>query len=281
MARSISQIKSQMIDEKNNQSALSGLTSTSQTAIWNLYFFIVATAINIFEQLQDLYKSDIQTQIANAIPQTKQWLQSMVFNFQFDANNPQILSLVDLVPQYAIVDTTKQIVTRCSVNTEINKQVSIRVAKENPPVKLTTAEVNALSSYVTLIGNAGVTYNVISLDPDLIEINADIYYNAQYSAIISDSMTNAINTFLANIDFNGAIYVGKLEDAMRGVAGVNDVKINVLNVRASFETYAQTHTLYNLSTGINNRLYQPYAGYIITETQTSHTLTDTLTYHAQ
>jgi hypothetical protein len=182
---------------------------------------------------------------------------------------------------YPIVDTTKQIVTRCSVNTEINKQVSIRVAKENPPVKLTTAEVNALSSYVTLIGNAGVTYNVISLDPDLIEINADIYYNAQYSAIISDSMTNAINTFLANIDFNGAIYVGKLEDAMRGVAGVNDVKINVLNVRASFETYAQTHTLYNLSTGINNRLYQPYAGYIITETQTSHTLTDTLTYHAQ
>ena len=281
MARSISQIKAQMIDEKNNQSALSGLTSTSQTAIWNLYFFIVATAINIFEQLQDLYKSDIQTQIANAIPQTKQWLQAMVFKFQFDANNPQILSLVDLVPLYPIVDTTKQIVTRCSVNTEINKQVSIRVAKENPPVKLTTAEVNALSSYVTLIGNAGVTYNVISLDPDLIEINADIYYNAQYSAIISDSMTNAINTFLANIDFNGAIYVGKLEDAMRGVAGVNDVKINVLNVRASFETYAQTHTLYNLSTGINNRLYQPYAGYIITETQTSHTLTDTLTYHAQ
>lgn len=281
MARSISQIKSQMIDEKNNQSALSGLTSTSQTAIWNLYFFIVATAINIFEQLQDLYKSDIQTQIANAIPQTKQWLQAMVFKFQFDANNPQILSLVDLVPQYPIVDTTKQIVTRCSVNTEINKQVSIRVAKENPPVKLTTAEVNALSSYVTLIGNAGVTYNVISLDPDLIEINADIYYNAQYSAIISDSMTNAINTFLANIDFNGAIYVGKLEDAMRGVAGVNDIKINVLNVRASFETYAQTHTLYNLSTGINNRLYQPYAGYIITETETSHTLTDTLTYHAQ
>jgi len=281
MARSISQIKAQMIDEKNNQSALSGLTSTSQTAIWNLYFFIVATAINIFEQLQDLYKSDIQTQIANAIPQTKQWLQAMVFKFQFDANNPQILSLVDLVPQYPIVDTTKQIVTRCSVNTEINKQVSIRVAKQNPPVKLTTAEVNALSSYVTLIGNAGVTYNVISYDPDLIEINADIYYNAQYSAIISDSITNAINTFLANIDFNGAIYVGKLEDALRAVAGVNDIKINVLNVRATFETYAQTHTLYNLSTGVNNRYYQPYAGYIITETTTGHTLTDTLTYHAQ
>ena len=277
-----------MIDEKNNQSALSGLTSTSQTAIWNLYFFIVATAINIFEQLQDLYKSDIEIQINNVIPQTKQWLQAMVLKFQFDANNPQILSLVDLVPQYPIVDTTKQIITRCSVTTEINKSVSIRVAKQEPPVKLTTAEVNALNSYVLLLGNAGVTYSVISQDPDLIEINADIYYNSQYSAIISDAVTSAINTFLANIPFNGAVYVAQLESALQGVAGVNDVKINVLNVRANTESYANTHTLYNLSTGVNNRFYTPYAGYIITETYVNtsppyddHTIESTIIYHAQ
>ncbi len=60
MARTVQQIKQQMLDAKNADPTLSALTSTSQTAKWNLYYFIVASCIAIFEQLQDLFKSDLE-----------------------------------------------------------------------------------------------------------------------------------------------------------------------------------------------------------------------------
>jgi len=281
MARSTAQIKSQMIDAKNQETDLQGLTSTSQTAVWNLILFICAGAINIMEQLQDLFKSDIETQISNAIPNTPQWLQQQAFKFQYDANNPQVLQLVDLIPTYPIVNTNLQILTRCSVSNGNNKEVNIRVAKQEPPVKLVTAERTALVSYFGVIGNAGITYNVISIEPDLIEIDADVYYDAQYSAVVQSAVKTALYTYLSTIDFNGYVYVAKIEDTIQAISGVKDVKINNIYVRASYESYANKHTIYSLSTGTNARYYQPYAGYIVEETTTSHTFTDTINYFAQ
>ena len=72
MARTVQQIKQSMIDAKNADANLAGLTSTSQTAKWNLYFFIVAACIAIFEQLQDLFKVDLETIAASSEPSTPQ-----------------------------------------------------------------------------------------------------------------------------------------------------------------------------------------------------------------
>jgi hypothetical protein len=281
MARSIAQIKSQMIDAKNQELALQGLTSTSQTAVWNLILFITAGAINILEQLMDLFKSDIESQISHAIPNTPQWLQQQAFKFQYDANNPQVLELVDLIPTYPIINTNLQLLTRCSVSNGNNKEVNIRVAKQNPPEKLITAERIALMSYFNVLGNAGITYNIISIDPDLIEIDADVFYDAQYSAVIQSAINTALYSYLSSIDFNGYIYVTKIEDTIQAISGVKDIKINNIYVRASYETYANKHIIYSLSTGTNARYYQPYAGYIVEETTTSHTFNDTINYFAQ
>jgi hypothetical protein len=50
MARSIATIKQQIINAKNADPILSEkLTSTSQTAIWNLWAYITAVAINLHE----------------------------------------------------------------------------------------------------------------------------------------------------------------------------------------------------------------------------------------
>ena len=278
MARSIALIKQQMIDAKNAEAALAGLTSTSQTAIWNLWFYIVAASINVFEQLQDVFKSELETIQNNARPGTEQWVQSMTNKWQYDGTYPQIIGLVDLVPTYPTVDATKRIVTRCSVTTDTNKIVNIKVAKSEPPAPLSSPERTSLVGYWNVVGVAGVSYNIISADSDKIEIVGDIYYDGQYALTIAQAVKDAINNYLSTLDFNGNVYVTKIEDAIQNVQGVKDVKLSAINCRRDTQPYGTGSVVYNLTTGTNARTYSSYAGYITEETTTSHTFTDTLTF---
>lgn len=281
MARSIQLIKQQMVEAKNAETSLSGLTSTSQTAIWNLFLFIVAAAINVFEQLQDAFKTELETIQNNARPGTEQWVQAMAYKFQYDGTQPQILSLEDLTPAYATVDASKQIITRCSVTTDTNKTVLIKVAKSDPPTPLSGPEVTALTGYFNVIGIAGVSYDIISADSDKIEVVGDIYYDGQYALTIADAVSEAISNYLANIDFNGQVVVSKLEDAIQNVTGVKDVKISEINCRLDTEPYGTGQVVFNLSTGVNARFYSTYSGYIEEETTASHTFADTLNFIVQ
>jgi hypothetical protein len=274
MARSITVIKQQLIDQKNATPELSGLTSTSQTAIWNLWFFIQAVAINIFENLQDAYKIEIEAIADSAIPNTDAWVQYKAFKWQSGDN----IQLINLVPTYTVINSAKNIVTRCSVKTDNNRICQIKVAKGDPATKLTNTELAGITSYYNVIGNAGISYNIVSDDADKIEIIADVYYDGQYSSTIGQSTRTALNDYLKNIPFDGIIYVSKIEDVFQSVTGIKDVKLTAINTRRNAQGYGTGEVFYNLSTGTNIRLYQTYAGYILEETTASHTFTDTINY---
>lgn len=274
MARSIAVIKQQLLDQKNAEPALSGLTSTSQTAIWNLWFFIQAFAINAFEQLQDLYKTELEDIAAAAIPNTDAWVQKKAFDWQYG----DTIQLINLVPTYTVINAEKKIITRCSVVTDNNKICQIKVAKSDPPTKLSSPELMSINSYYAIIGNAGIFYNIISDFADKIEIVADVYYNGQYSSTIADSTKLALENYLKNIPFDGIIYTSKIEDVFQSVTGIKDVKLIAINTRRDAQGYGTGTVLYNLSTGTNARSYQTYAGYITQEDEPLHTFTDTINY---
>lgn len=274
MARSIAVIKQQLLDQKNAEPALSGLTSISQTAIWNLWFYIQAVAINTFEQLQDLYKTELEDIAAAAIPNTDAWVQKKAFDWQYG----DTIQLINLVPTYTIINSEKKIITRCSVITDNNRICQIKVAKNDPPTKLSLPELMSINSYYSIIGNAGIAYNIISDEADKIEIVADVYYDGQYSSTISDSTKLALENYLKNIPFDGIIYVSKIEDSLQAVTGIKDVKLTAINIRRNAQIYGTGTVLYNLSTGTNARSYQTYAGYITQETTSSHTFSDTINY---
>lgn len=281
MARSISEIKAQMVTAKNAEASLSGLDSTSQTAIWNLWLYIQAAAINLFEQFLDVFKTDIETQVSKAIPQTAPWLQQKAFEFQYSTTTPQELTYTSTwTLEYPTVNTDLRIITNCSVTTGNNKTVQIKVAKGGTtPVKLGTSELNAAKSYFKLLGNAGVYYSVISVDGDFIEIDADIYYNGIYEPTIQQSVIDALLSYITNIPFDGKVYVAKIEDVIQSIPGVVDVKLNNIYVRVATTSYSGKSTLFSLSNGINGLKYQPYAGYLREESTTSHTFADTLNFY--
>ena len=279
MARSISLIQQQLKDQKNLYPELSGLNSPSQTAIWNLWLYIQAVAINLFEQLQDAFKVEMEQIASSAIPNTDAWIQKQAFYWQYNATNIQVIQLINYVPQYPTIIVDYRIITRCSVITDNNKNVKIKVAKsENPPLPLTTNELTSLTAYYKSIGNAGITYEIISANSDRIEIVADLYIDGQYQTTIQNTTITALKTYLANLTFDGIVFVSKIEDTLQAITGVKDVKIKQVNARRDSVSYSQTTPIYNLSSGINARQWQTYAGYIQEENTSGHDFTTTINY---
>ena len=60
MARTIAEIKAEMVAAKTAEPTLNGITSTSQVAIWNLIFFICAASIKFLEDLFDILQQNVE-----------------------------------------------------------------------------------------------------------------------------------------------------------------------------------------------------------------------------
>jgi len=279
MARTIEQIKSAIISDIQATPELAQANSTSNRAIWRLFAFVQASAILLLEQLIDVFISENDIKISKAIPATASWLSAKVFEFQYSALNPQIVQLIDFAPTYPIIDKSLRLITRCSVVTTISNQVIIKVAKSEPPTALTTTELNSLQSYINQIGIIGVNYNCQSLTSDKLYIDAEIYYDGQYSTVISFSVITAINLFLSKLSFNGVLKVSDIELAIRNVVGVNDVLLKNVKMRSDATAFANGTFLIQNNTVIS-RIFPTVSGYVVGETTSGNTFTNKLTFIA-
>lgn len=281
MARQISEIQQQMLDNIAADSTLGSLlTSTSKRAIYRLFTYIVAVAINALEQLIDIFTASVEATAAKAAPATPSWLQDQILKFQYDANTPQVVQLINFAPQYPTVDEALRIITRCSVTTNLSNSVLIKVATGEPPAALSAPQLSALQSYVSQIGIAGVNYAVTSDTSDKLFAQANIYYLGQYSAVIKANVVAAIEAYLAAIPFNGQMKITDLEDAITGVEGVTDVVLVNVRARANGTAFADGSYLVQNQQTIG-RLWATIAGYIVGETTSGSTLNDSLTFIAE
>jgi hypothetical protein len=289
--RKISDIQAQILAEKAAQSSLSGLNSTSQTAIYNLWAYIVAVAISLLENIVAIFQVEIEDTASKAAVGSDVWLKSKVLEFQYDAVNPQVLTLVNFAPQYPVINTDLRIISRCSVKTIGSKIAVVKVATGEPPVALSAPQLSSLQSYLTNggdgtylgrgvgLGFAGVQINTSSLTSDKFYFKANIYYNGQYSAVIQSTVVAAINNYLANIDFDGNVKLISLVDYIQNVPGVVDITLEDVAMRANATAFGSKTYLVQAFTEIYST-YPTFAGYIVGETTVSNTLNDTITYIA-
>ena len=295
MARKIKDIQQSIINSMNADPVLvnpsnpldpTKINNTSQTARWLSWTFIIAVAISIFEQTLDILQSLFETTVKQETIGIADWIQTQIYKFQYSATIPQIIDIIDLIPTYSIIDTTLQIITRCSVTPLGNKTVQVKVAQQEPPTVLDSSMLSALISYVDIIFPPGINYTVISADADKIRIDANIYYNGLYQAVIQTNVIAAINTFLSNkgnkVNFNDTTFLLELTAAVKVVEGINDVEFLFVSCRVDADSFipAGNNVIYDLTNGINIRKYIPYAGYMVGEDTSGHTLSKTLTFIA-
>ena len=280
MARSIADIQKAIIADVQAQPELAAMNSTSKRAIWRLWTFVVAIAISLLEQIQDVFTSSVEATVALAAPQTAQWIQAKVFEFQYDATTPQVLQLINLVPQYPVINTDLRIVTRCSVKKNLNNSVLIKVAKSAVPEALITAEINALQSYINILGVTGIRYQVTSANSDKLYVEADIYYAGEYASVIQATVIAAIEAYLAALPFDGAMVLSNLETYIKAVTGVNDIVFKIVRARKDSDSLSVATYLVQNSQ-LLSRLWATQSGYIVGETTSGSTLNDTLNFIAE
>lgn len=279
MARTLEQIQASLIANIIATPELASANSNSTRALWRLWTYVWAKSILTLEQFIDLFKLENEIKLIQATPGTGNWVKKKVLDFQYSSSNPQVIQLVDLVPIYAVPDNSLKIITRCSVNTTVAGQVLVKVAKSDPPIQLTNLELSSLQSYVSTVGIEGINYTCLSSPSDKLMINADVYYDGQYSSVIQNAVTNAINNFLATIPFNGVIKVLDIEIAIRNILGVNDVLIKNISIRDDGTPFSgATYLVQNQQ--VISRIFNLIAGYVIPETTSGQTLTETLNYIA-
>lgn len=277
MARTIEQIQASIITDIQATPELAQANSTSKRAIWRLFAYVQASAILLLEQIIDVFTTENDIKISKAIPATASWLNAKVFEFQYSATNPQIVQLINFAPVYPVIDASLRLISRCSVVTTISNQVIIKVAKNEPPVALTTTELNSLQSYINNIGIVGVNYNCQSLISDKIYIEAEIYFDGQYSTVIAGTVENAINNFLSKLSFNGNLKISDIELAIRSVVGVNDVLLKNIKMRSDATAFVNGTFLVQNNTVIS-RIFPTIAGYVVAETTAGETFADKLTF---
>lgn len=277
MARSLNTIIAQMDAQQASETVLSGINSPSQTAIYTAWKFISAFCIWFHENLWDLFRTELETTIAAAPIGTEGWVAEQALKFQYDSTTPQVLQLINWVPTYTTIDSTKQLISQCSVTTLNNKNVSIKVAKSTPPQALTTTELSSFQGYLGKIMFAGVSYQALSRSPDYVMINADITYDAQYTSTITASTVSAITTYMQTIPFDGKFVLFNLYDAIQSVSGFRDCVINDVAIRANTVPFSATTYLVQNNTTIMSKI-PLYAGYCVQEVQTGYTFANQLTF---
>jgi hypothetical protein len=276
MARTTTDIYNDMITRKDAEADLNGLTSASQSAIWRLLFWVQAQSINLFEQLMDALTVEIQLIADNSIAGSAAWLQNTVLLFQYDAGDPQVLQIIDGLPQYSTVNPALRIVKNASVKEGVNRIVFVKAAKDEGSglEALSVDELAALDSYVINIGFAGIPYVVQSDSPDRCQFTASIYYKGQYVATsVKEAVIESINAYLLDLPFDGVIEFNKVIDAVQSVEGVNDIDTQnaVLKIRG-FSISADDPRVITVA-----RSQETAAGYIIEEDTAGFTFDDTLT----
>lgn len=287
MARSVDQVNAYIVDALVSNFAAIGITINptlwSKRNLLRALCYTVAIAQALLEQLQDVFMAAIEAIVATAAPASAAWIQAKMFAFQYSATNPQVIALVNTVPVYPVVDPTLCIITACSVTSNSANIVAIKVAKDNPFQALAPAELSAAQGYINTIGIAGINYSVVSLNPDNLYIDADVYYQGQYASVIQANVIAAINAWLqqqAVTNFNGIIKMSDLEDMIRNITGVNDVVLRNVRGRADSDAFAAGIDLV-LGSAVIQRQWNTIAGYVISEATTGKTLVDSLKFIVQ
>lgn len=260
MARTIAVILNQIVEAKNAETELAGLTSTSQVAYWKLWAYVQAVAINLFEQILDLFKIEIEDLLASNVPGTVPWIVNQVEKFQYSATNPQVVQINnDFTVGYGTVDETLMIISNVAVVPKNNGQNDIKVATDDPPTQLSAPQVVALSAYLDDILPAGCLYQVVNAAADTLQVDAVVYFNGQYTGVIQANIEAALGVYMNALPFNGMIKVSDIEQAILAVDGVTDCTFSQITVVGD---NGVTTDLVLASTEIVRQV-QTYSGYVI------------------
>ncbi len=273
MARTITEIQDDIISRITATAGLADLNSSSKTAVWRMWTYIVAVTVWALENLFDLHRNEVNSLINEKAPHSLRWYANKARDFQYGS---------ELVPEEDYYDnsnltedeiTVRKIIAFSAV-VEQERGLRLKVAKiksddPNDLDALTPGQLQAFGEYMNRIKDAGVNPLIVDSQPaDSLKIELNIYYNplvldstgARLDGTDPDPVGKRIKEYLRNLPFNGTMVLAYLVDALQQVDGV--VIPHIVKAQAKYG---------DLPFKVIDVKYSPDAGYLrIVDTNDLH-----------
>lgn len=286
MAQSVSKILSELKTLYKSTAVALGLESYPEN--WapvdtrELVLGVVAQQSNNQQVLFDAHINEIESLINSAAPQTEEWFKDKMINlFEYDSTAVPVVQLntTTFAPYYSSPNSNFRVVKYCSVVSGVFGTVLIKIAGETSgvPSILSSGIVSAAQSFINIISFSGITYTVVSRESDKMYVEADVYYKGIYSAVIQANVELAIENYFKSIPFDGTVEMGDLLASIRSVTGVNRAVLKNVKARQDSVVFALGTVMIDDRDWVID-VWNTYAGYIVPETTTGYTLSDSITY---
>ncbi len=232
MARTLSEIYKEAVDKRNEYLQLTEFKNDSKMSILDAFTWVVSACIWTFENILDVFQTDIAVDIQNRINGTPSYYASALLKYQ--SGDELQMSDDGTSFSYPTLDETKRVITKVSYS-EVqeqgfyDKKLIFKLATGEPGSyeRIETDELVAIRAYLKQIAFAGTNLEAVSRKGDILIPRVTVYYDG---AVTEDELytniENALNQFIQNVDFNGAIYTQKIIDAIQSAEHVVDVYIN-------------------------------------------------------
>ena len=232
MSRTIKEIYNEAVAERNQRLELAEFASDSKLSVMNGILWVVAAAIYSFETLLDVFAVDISEAINGRINGTPAYYANALLQYQ---QGDELTVREDgLAFGYPNVDETKRIITQVSYvestdDRNLDSKLILKVAtgtKGNlsaiPPEDLVP-----INAYIGKLKFAGTRVEVISTKGDVLIPRLTVFHDgAVPESEVYDAIEEQLNAYMMEIDFDAAVYVSRLTDAVRRAEHVTDVHID-------------------------------------------------------
>lgn len=232
MSRTIRKIYDEAVAERNRRLELREFRSDSKLSILNGITWVVAAMIHSFETLLDVFAYDISETINQRVNGTPEYYARALLRYQ---KGDELTVREDgLAFGYASVDESKQIITQVSYtestdDENLDSKLVLKVATgERGDLSAIGAEdLVQIRAYLRRIKFAGTRVEVTSLPGDVLVPRLSVYWDgAVPEAEVLDNIEARLNEYMMNIEFDTAVYVSKVMEAIRSAEHVTDVWID-------------------------------------------------------
>jgi hypothetical protein len=255
MARTIAQIQQAIITAKAANPTLSGLSSTSNVAIWLLWTYVVAVCQWVLESLFDAHVAEVQGIIATMKPHTLQWYVTMARAFQYGYALPSGSDVY--VPVAPVGDASLIVANAAAVDLGNLVRIKAAVSTGGVLAALSGPQLTSFAAYMGLVKDAGVRIECTSGAPDNLQLGLKVYYDAlvinaagqRIDGSENTPVMDAINGFLDALPFNGLFVVNKMIAAVLAVPGVVNCEVVVAQANYAMTPYVGVPVEYTPDAG--------------------------------
>lgn len=232
MSRTINEIYSEAITERNKRMELTEFDSNSKLSVMNGLTWVVAAIIHSFESLLDVFAVDISDAINSRVNGTPVFYANALLQYQ----KGDLLTVRDdgLAFGYSNIDESKRTITQVSYSESVDDHnldskliLKIATGDKGNLTAITKEELIPINTYINKIKFAGTRIEVISYEGDVLVPRLTVFYDGSIpESEIYENIEVKLKQYIMNTPFDSSIYVSRIVEAIRSAEHITDVYID-------------------------------------------------------